>query len=84
MKYKLSDGVSMRCIQIFQEALIFGIDGADLFRQVRLVVDPNDQETLMLDLDYEKQVIEHHNKALADAELLSVNLPNQQTKLIIE
>jgi len=67
MSYKFSDSVSMRMIQIFQESVIFGIDGADLFRQVRLVVDENDPESLILDPEYEKQVAEMHEKYVAAA-----------------
>jgi hypothetical protein len=64
MKYKLSDEVSFRMIQIFQEAILLGIDGADLFREVRLVVDPSDENSNMLVLDSE--YIEHVNKMHED------------------
>ena len=66
MIYKISDSVSMRMIQIFQEAVIFGIDGADLLRQVRLVEDPNEEGTLVLSQDYAKAVAEMYEKSLAD------------------
>lgn len=68
MAYKIADEVAMRFIQIFQEAVLFGVDGADLMRQVRLVVDESDQDTLKLDLDYARSVAEMHNKYLAEAE----------------
>lgn len=60
--YKLSDNVSMRLVQIFQEAILTGVDGADLLRMVRLQVDPTDQETLVLTPEYQKSVKESHQK----------------------
>jgi hypothetical protein len=70
MSYKISDAVAMRMIQIFQEALLLGIDGADLMRQVRLVVDDSNPGTVTLDPNYESQVTEMHKKYLAEAESL--------------
>lgn len=78
MSYKISDAVAMRMIQIFQEALLLGVDGADLMRQVRLVVDSKSPDTVTLDPAYEQQVVEMHKKYLADAENLKAN---QTTKL---
>lgn len=66
MSYKISDSVAMRMIQIFQEAIIFGIDGADLLRQVRLVDDPSEEGTLTLDPEYVKAVAEMHEKSIAE------------------
>ncbi len=68
MSYKISDSVAMRFIQIFQEAVLMGIDGADLMRQVRLVVDPEETDTLMLDPDYKKFVKETHQQYIKDIE----------------
>ena len=70
MSYKISDSVAMRFIQIFQEAIIMGVDGADLMRQVRLVVDPEDSSTMTLDPGYQKLVAEQHKKYLEEAEKL--------------
>jgi hypothetical protein len=67
MSYKISDSVAMRMIQIFQEAVIFGIDGADLLRQVRLVEDPKEEGTLVLDPEYVSSVKEMHENSLAEA-----------------
>jgi hypothetical protein len=67
MSYKISDSVAMRMIQIFQEAVIFGIDGADLLRQVRLVPDSQDEGTLTLDPEYVKVVETMHEQYLAEA-----------------
>lgn len=65
-KFKFADSVSMRMIQIFQEAAIFGIDGADLFRQVRLQPSEDDPETLVMTPEYERQVKDMHAKYEAD------------------
>lgn len=64
MNYRISDAVAMRMIQIFQEAVLFGLDGADLMRQVRLINDPVEEGTMTLDPDYVKQVEEMHQKYL--------------------
>lgn len=68
MSYKISDAVAMRMIQIFQESVIFGMDGADLMRQVRLVQDPEDAESLTLDPAYVSVVEKMHEKYVAEAE----------------
>ncbi len=68
--FKFSDAVSMRMIQIFQESVIFGVDGADLFRQVKLIPDENDPQTLVLDPDYAKEVARMHEKYINDAAAL--------------
>jgi hypothetical protein len=83
MSYKISDAVSMRMIQIFQEALLLGVDGADLMRQVRLVVDENNVDTLTLDPAYEKQVVDMHAKYLAEAESLKENSLKEQEQLLV-
>ena len=68
MSYKISDAVAMRMIQIFQEAVIFGVDGADLMRQVRLVSDPTEEDTLTLDPQYVAAVEASHARAVAEAD----------------
>ena len=85
MSYKISDSVAMRFIQIFQEAVLLGVDGADLMRQVRLTVDPNDSTTVTLDPAYESQVAEMHKKYLEDAERLqSQNDSEAGNRLVFE
>lgn len=69
--YKLSDNVSMRLIQIFQEAIMTGIDGADLLRMVRLQLDESDGETLVLTPEYQKSVKESYEKLEEQAKELS-------------
>jgi len=68
MSYKISDSVAMRFIQIFQEAVLMGLDGADLMRQVRLVFDKKEPDVLTLDPEYKKFVEESHQKYLAEIE----------------
>ena len=87
MSYKISDSVAMRFIQIFQEAVLMGIDGADLMRQVRLVVDEANPDTVMLCPQYENQVLEMHKKYLEDAERLrtrSESITAETPRLILE
>lgn len=62
MTFKLADGVSMRLVQIFQEAIMTGVDGADLLRQVRLCPDPSDPSMLQLTPEYRQQVTDMHAK----------------------
>jgi hypothetical protein len=61
-EFKFADSVSLRLVQIFQEAILTGVDGGDLLRQVRVQVDPNDSNTLILTDEYVKQVKEMHDK----------------------
>lgn len=68
MSYKISDAVAMRMIQIFQEAVIFGVDGADLMRQVRLVSDHTEDDTMTLDPEYVASVEEMHKKYMSELE----------------
>lgn len=85
MSYKISDSVAMRMIQIFQEAILLGVDGADLMRQIRLVVDEVQPDTMTLDPQYEKQVTQMHEKYLNDAERLKSSSPEDTgPKLIFE
>lgn len=72
MKYKLSDDVALRCVQIFQEALLLGVDGAELLRGIVLVPSESDSGVLTLDADYLVEVKERHVKLLAEAERLAV------------
>lgn len=67
MTFKFADSVSMRLVQIFQEAIMTGVDGADLLRQVRLCADPADPSTLQLTPEYRQQVTDMHAKLEAQA-----------------
>jgi hypothetical protein len=65
-KYKFSDEVSMRVIQIFQEAILLGLDGADLLRQVVVVEDESEPGTLVLDAPYIEMVEKFHEDLLTE------------------
>ena len=67
---KLSDQVLMRLVQVVQEAMLMGVDCADIMRQIDVVVDPDNQSQLVLSDDYIKMVREHHVKLVAEAERL--------------
>lgn len=68
--YKFSDNVFHRVIQIVQEAMLTGVDCADLLRQIR--VEPIADNTLDLTSEYQLQVKEAYDKLLADAEKLAI------------
>lgn len=72
-KFKFSDNVSLRMVQIFQEALLTGIDGADLLRQVEVEPSVEDPEKLVLTEDYRKLVARSHEELLRRAEELSAS-----------
>lgn len=64
---KFADSVWHRVVQIVQEAMLTGVDCADLLRQVRVVPDSSDPHVLVLSSDYQKQVKEMHEKMLRQA-----------------
>lgn len=64
---KFADRVWHRVVQIVQEAMLTGVDCADLLRQVRVVPDSSDPHVLVLSDEYEKQVKEMHIKLLQQA-----------------
>ena len=64
---KFADSVWHRVVQIVQEAMLSGVDCADLLRQVRVVADPQDHTSLVLSADYQLQVKTMHEKMLAQA-----------------
>ena len=70
MKFK--DMVWHRVVQIVQEAMLTGVDCADLLRQIRVVPDETDPHVLVLSPDYERQVKEMHTKMLAQARDIQV------------
>ncbi len=61
-EFKLADSVLHRVVQIVQEAFLTGVDCADIMRQIRLQVDDNDSNSLVLTSEYKKQVTEMHLK----------------------
>lgn len=70
-KFKFSDALSLRMIQIFQEAVMTGVDGADLFRQVEVTTDPNDSSRLVMTEEYKELVKKGHEQLLARADELA-------------
>jgi hypothetical protein len=64
---KFADNVWHRVIQVVQEAMLTGVDCADLLRQVRVVPDETDPHVLVLSPDYQKQVRSMHEKLLSQA-----------------
>jgi len=64
---KFADSVWHRVVQIVQEAMLTGVDCADLLRQIRVVHDEFDQNLLVLSPSYQIQVREMHEKMLAQA-----------------
>jgi hypothetical protein len=64
---KFADSVWHRVVQIVQEAMLTGVDCADLLRQIRVVPDASDPHVLVLSQDYQKQVKEMHEKMLKQA-----------------
>jgi len=81
MSFRLADSVSMRLVQIFQEAMMTGVDGADLLRQVRLELDESDPTSLVLTREYTQQFTEALKKL--EAEALTQHTARQSTKLIV-
>ena len=79
-KFKFADSVSMRLVQIFQEAIMTGVDGADLLRQVELQPDASDPHVLVLSTAYQAQVKEMHAKLEAQAQELQAQ---RRPKLIL-
>jgi len=70
---KFSDSVWHRVVQIVQEAMLTGVDCADLLRQVRVVPDQTDPHVLVLSSEYQKQVREMHEKLLSEARARAAN-----------
>lgn len=64
---KFADSVWHRVVQIVQEAMLTGVDCADLLRQVRVVTDPSDPSVLVLSTSYQRQIKEMHTKMLNTA-----------------
>ncbi len=67
-KYALADEIWHRVVQIVQEAMMTGVDCADIMRQVRVV--ENDKGELVLTQDYKKMVNDNYEKMVNDAEEL--------------
>lgn len=64
-EFAIADEVWHRVVQIVQEAMLMGVDCADLLRQIR--VSPNESQ-LVLTPAYNKMIAEHHAQLVAEAE----------------
>jgi len=64
---KFADSVWHRVVQIVQEAMLTGVDCADLLRQIEIVNDENNADVLVLSDAYRTQVKEMHEKMLSHA-----------------
>lgn len=77
-QFKFADSISMRLVQIFQEAIMTGIDGADLLRQVRMEPDASDPNVLVLTPEYQRMVKESFEKLEARAKELQATQTTQE------
>jgi hypothetical protein len=73
MKYKLSDEVLGRIVQIIQEAMIVGLDCVDLMRMIELQSSADNESVLELCEDYRKRVEDMHEAWLKKARELQQN-----------
>ena len=69
-RYKLSDTVLARIVQIVQEGMMLGIDVTDLMRQIDLEPSSEDEGSLVLTREYLATVERMHEDYLARAEQL--------------
>lgn len=63
-KYKMSDSVLHRFVQILQEAILTGTDVSDHLRMVEMRPDETDPHVLVLTDDYKDMVKKHHDQML--------------------
>jgi len=79
-KFKHSDQVWHRVVQIVQEAMIMGVDCVDLLRQIEVMSD--DKDNLVLTPEYIRSVGKMHEKWLADAVRLQEDQTNAKNVVI--
>jgi len=73
--YSVADTVWYRVVQIFQEAMLTGVDAVDLMRQIRVeLIDGELQPTE----EYLSQVVEGHKRMIAEAERLKAEQPAEE------
>jgi len=77
----ISDKVWARVVQIVQEAMLLGVDCADLLREIRVCHCHTDDKVLVLTDAYVKHVTEMHEKLLKD---LEEKKAAKQAKLVID
>lgn len=71
---KLHDSVWHRVVQIVQEAMLTGVDCADLLRQVEVVQssEKDSSDFLVLTEEYKNRVEQQHKELLSKAESRSI------------
>jgi hypothetical protein len=67
-RFKMSDSVLHRFVQIVQEAILTGTDVSDHLRMVEMEDDPKNPGRLVLTADYKDLVKKQHEQLLAFAE----------------
>jgi hypothetical protein len=77
--YKIADEVWHRIVQIIQEAMLEGVDCADLLRMVRVAASDTTDE-LVLTEEYKQSVKEMHEKLLEQAKQIA----NKTATLIVD
>jgi len=75
---KFADSIWHRVVQIVQEAMLTGVDCSDLLRQIRVEHDEEDASTLVLTLEYQRQVRSMHEKLLQQAKDLQNASPGKK------
>ena len=76
-KYKLSDSVLGRIVNIIQESLLLGRDCTDAMRLIELTHDEFDTSRLVLTQEYELLVKRDHDELLQRAEELKSQKSSQ-------
>ncbi len=66
MKYRLSDNVLRRIVQVMQEGLLTGTDVTDHMRMIRLTPSEDDVDQLVLTEDYQHLVESQHETMLRE------------------
>jgi hypothetical protein len=66
MKYRLSDNVLRRIVQVMQEGLLTGTDVTDHMRMIRLTPSDDDADQLVMTEDYQHLVESQHEAMLRE------------------
>ena len=82
-KYKLSDSVLGRIVNIIQESMLLGRDCTDVMRLIELTPDEFDTTRLVLTSEYELLVKRDHDELLQRAEELKTQ-KNAQSIIVAE
>lgn len=80
-RFKLSDSVLARIVQVIQEGMILGVDVVDIMRQIELQPDDEDSAMLVMSPEYQQQVKDMHDKYVQQAQELQAQ--SDASKLVI-